>query len=474
MTGRLRTIAAAALLVLGSAEPSGAPELIWATFLGGSLVDDCDDIAAEGATVWLACHSESRDFPGAARRADEGGGMDAYIVKAETRAGRVVFATRIGGSKYDGAFRIAMDAAGNSYVTGYTESDDLPVTADALQKSAGGNGDGFVVKLDATGRIVYASYIGGSGYDLTTSIAPGEDGTIYVGGASASDDLPGATSRSRWRGKQDGFVMAINLSARRPVRTTYIGGSDDEKLTGLALDRGGNVFVAGYTLSRDLAVRSPYQARMRGKNNAFVAKLDGKTGDVLSATYFGGSMEDSAWGIVVDKKGNPVIGGMTSSSDLPMGEKAFQRKNGGGFDAFAARLNASLSRLLDCTYFGGSNHDFAGFDGGNIGVDGGGRVWLAGLTHSSDMPTRQQVQSSFGGERDGFLAMFSPDLGQLGYASYFGGAGRDLLEGIAVTGTHVFVTGLADNWTIPTSPRPLQRGFGGGDGDAMVLGFRVR
>lgn len=153
-----------------------------------------------GPALLLACHSDSKDFPGAPRT---GGGMDAYVVKIDPRAGRILWTVRLGGSDYDGAFRIKVDDGGNAYAVGLTQSPDFPTTPAALQPGyGGGDGDGFLVKLGPDGRLLYSTYLGGSGSDQAMDVVAGA--RLYVAGMTGSSRFPGIRD-PRPHGREDGL-----------------------------------------------------------------------------------------------------------------------------------------------------------------------------------------------------------------------------------------------------------------------------
>src|SRR5262245_54919691 len=178
--------------------PTPDSRLEWASELGGASVDDCDDVAVDGTGLLvLACHSDSSDFPGSNPVQGASAGMDAYVVKVDQTTGKVLWATRIGGSKYDGAFRIRLDEGGAAWLAGYTESSDFPVTAGAAQRRfGGGESDGFIAKVDSAGQVVYASYVGGSGSDQAIDLAiESENSSVHVIGMTTSRDLPAAKNQ---------------------------------------------------------------------------------------------------------------------------------------------------------------------------------------------------------------------------------------------------------------------------------------
>ncbi|MEZ5399601.1 MAG: SBBP repeat-containing protein [Bryobacteraceae bacterium] len=354
---------------------------------------DCDEIvAAPSGDLYLACHSPSDNFTVNVNGRKPNDVMDGYVIRLRKDTHEIVYVTRIGGSAYDLASRLAIDPEGNAWVAGFTKSADFPVTADAWQKAYGGEGDAFLMKLSPAGDMLFSTFIGGPRLDFGNAIAIA-GGQPILGGSSGGD----------------GFVQY------GPSKRVTFGGSGEEKLTGIAHHRG-KVHATGYTKSNDWKT-------LQGPSDAFVVTLNLDRMAVESARYFGGTGEDSAWGIAVDPRGRVVIAGQTTSNHLPGSGRGFQRTNHGGADAFVARIGGPA------TYFGGSGKDEAGYDGQNIAIDTSGSVWIAGITYSTDLPA---AGSYGGGDGDGFIARFAPDLGKVQFASYVGGQGRELGEGIAI------------------------------------------
>jgi hypothetical protein len=190
-----------------------APEVTLVAYLGGSGTDDCDGITLDRAgDIYLACHSDSPDFPDLpTKAAPQSRDMDAIVIKIEARTGRLAWATRTGGSAWDAAGDIAVARDGSIYVLGSTRSTDFPTTADAVQRRFGGpDRDVFLLKLDSKGKIVYSTFLGGSKNDESTSMAVVDDGTVYVGGVTMSPDFPGArVGQFGPGGPPDGFVARL-------------------------------------------------------------------------------------------------------------------------------------------------------------------------------------------------------------------------------------------------------------------------
>jgi len=450
----LGLVLAAGLLLTACA--SRPPRLLWASEFGGTGVDDCDDIAVhESQSLLLACHSDSHDFPSAERqRPPANRDMDAYIVKVDQRAVKVLWAVRLGGSKYDGAFRIQLDSAGGAWVAGYTESLDFPTTANAVQKQfAGGQGDGFLARVSAEGQLTYSTYLGGTGSDQATDlVSDRRTSKVYAIGMTSSSDL--VQARNSYNGKEDAFLASFDPTRSESLQVRYPGGAEDEKPTALALRPDGQLVVAGYTFSKEFPVQAAFQAELRGKTNAFLARFSTGSGELLSSTFFGGNGEDSAWGMALSQTGDIHLLGISNSSDFPTTPGAFQPKVRGGFDIFVASFDPAVQRLRYSSCFGGSGNDIAGVDGKNVTVDSQGRVWFVGMTDSQDLPLRHAHQPSFGGgDGDGVIAALSPTGASLAYGSYHGGTGRDLLEGLFLTDGALYATGLSFGGVLSRRPQ---------------------
>jgi hypothetical protein len=459
-------------LLLTACSRSDAPRLVWASEFGGGGTDDCDDVAVdESQLLLLACHSESNDFASVKREGSQtNAGMDAYVVKLDLSAGRLVWAVRLGGSKYDGAFRIHLDAGG-AWVTGYTESPDFPTTPDALQNHfGGGQGDGLLARINSDGHLAYSTYFGGAGSDQTTDVVSDpRTGMIHLIGMTSSPELPGACN-SRG-GKEDAFLASFYSQQRESLRTFYLGGSEDEKPTALALHPEGQLALTGYTYSRDFPIRGAFQSQLRGKNNAFLVRFNPGSGQILSSTFFGGSGEDSAWGLVLNQAGEIHLLGISNSPDFPTTPGALQSRLAGGFDTFLSRFDASAERLLYSSYFGGSGEDICGVDGKNLSVDRQGGMWFVGMTESRDLPLRHPHQPSYGGgDRDGFVAGVSATGSTLEYGSYHGGTGRDLLEGLFLADDVLYATGVSFNGGAPLRGSQLPNGAAP---NAILVGLQI-
>lgn len=188
------------------------------------------------------------------------------------------------------------------------------------------------------------------------------------------------------------------------------------------------------------------------------------------STFLGGSGEDQAWGVAVDRAGRPYLAGGTDFADFPTTAKALQRRYKGETDAFVTKFNTTGTRLLYSTYLGGAGYDSSGYDGGDITIDRGGNAWIVGMTHSLDFPTAGVVQTTYGGGNgDGFVCVINPNGSLLLLSSYVGGDDRDILEGTALTPTGgAWATGLTGSRNLQTTGS-LQKAHNGGLFDIMLI-----
>ncbi len=449
-------------------------------YLGGSGTDDCDGITTNAAgDIFLACHSDSPDFPGAPTKTAPRSrvAMDAVVVKIEARTGRLLWATRVGGSDWNAVGGIHVTSDGSVYALGSTRSADFPTTSDAVQRRFGGpDRDGILIKLDPKGKLVYSTFLGGSNNDEPTTMAVAEDGTVYAAGVTRSADFPGQRLAKFGPGGQaDGFIARLRPGDPNSLQTVILGGSGVDHLSGIALDHSGNIFISGSTRSTDFPMRNAAQPQFAGGlTDAFLMKLHIADWNLLFSTFLGGSKIDGADEVAVDRSGNPVVKGLTESADFPSSPLAFQPRLRGSVDAFVTKFSADGKRRLWSTFYGGSRANSDQFLGGSLEIDDTGRIWFTGMTDSADLPLRNPSQAAYGGgDFDGFLAALSPDGAKLCSGSYFGGNGHDTLEGLTSRGRKIYASGISSSTNLTQKQSAIQTGYGGGPYDAMIIGLNL-
>ena len=268
--------------------PSGST-LGYSSFIGGSYFDLATAVAVDSAgNSYVAGLSESHDFPttSGAFQTQYRGNADSFLVKLNPAGSAAVWSTFLGGRGEEGPNACAVDAFGNVYVTGYTGSDDFPVTANALQKSLKGFSlDAFVAKIDPSGAsLLYSTYLGGSTIDEAVGLSVDSAGNAYVAGYTMSRDFPLAAplQAALWEAKTpfddiDCFAAKVDTVSGSLAQATFLGGSDEERFCRFGFGSGEIGYIAGVTQSRDLPVTPDAFQKIytsSGVWDAFLAKLD--------------------------------------------------------------------------------------------------------------------------------------------------------------------------------------------------------
>jgi hypothetical protein len=272
--------------------PSGA-KLAYATYIGGSAVDDTADLALDSSgNAYLVGHTTSPDFPLAApyqksctidaTSSSKACVATAFVTKLKADGSSLVYSTYLGGSLGSQATAIAVDALGSAYVTGSTPSPDFPVL-NPFQKSCGLDSasgkcslDAFLTKFAPSGKtLVYSTYFGGSGHDEATGIAVDAAGNANIIGTTESSDFPTVKpEQPELKGDSDAFAVRFNPAGSALTFSTYHGGTATESGNSIALDAQGNVYLAGETTSPDFPTEHPFQSSCAGScTSAFISKM---------------------------------------------------------------------------------------------------------------------------------------------------------------------------------------------------------
>jgi hypothetical protein len=264
--------------------------LLYSTYLGGAQADVGQGIKVDGSgNAFIIGYTFSSDFPTYnPLQAANAGAPDAFVAEVNAAGSALVFSTYLGGSGDDRGYGIALDASGNIYLVGASQSADFPTTSNAFQTGYQGNGDAFVSKLNSTGSaLTYSTFLGGTGVDRGNSIVVDSSGNAYITGFTQSSNFPTQNPVQAIMGISggsscgtapcsDAFVTQLNPSGSGLVYSTYLGGSGADFGQGIALDTSGDAYVAGSTSSANFpAIVGAYQGSLVGlAGNAFVAKVD--------------------------------------------------------------------------------------------------------------------------------------------------------------------------------------------------------
>jgi hypothetical protein len=387
----------------------------------------------------------------------------------------------LGGSKTDWGSSIAVDGSGAAYVAGYTSSPDFPTTPGAFDPSYNGDDDNaFVAKVGPDGSALeYATFLGGTGgWAFAEGIAVDGSGAAYVAGYTSASDFPttpGALDTSH-NGLSDAFVVKLDPAGSALAYSTFLGGTDYDSVTAIAVDESGQVYVAGQTSSADLPTTAgAFDTSHNGLGDGFVAKLSADGSALDYSTFLGGSQADGLAGIAVDGSGAAYVTGGTNSSDLPITAGAYDTSYNGLGDVFVVKLAADASALEYATFLGGTDQEWALFSEGGISVDGAGAAYVTGYTFSSDFPTTPGALDTACdtdgtcSNGDAFVVKLSTDGSALDYATFLGGEGCDEGYGIDVDDNGAaYVTGWTDAPDFPITPGAYDTSHNGVD-DVFVV-----
>ena len=270
---------------------------------------------------------------------------------------------------------VATDKQGNIYVVGNTSSTHFPVTANALQPTLKGTTNAFIAKLSPGGQLLWSTYFGGSGTDQANGVAVDSAGNVLVAGTTRSSDLPVLNAyQGTLAGASDVFLVKLDPTGKL-LYSTYLGGSNTDAATGLAVDGAGAAYITGNTASGDF----PGQTTIAGGMAGFVLKISA-TGSLVYS-WESNESNSSPAAIAVDSAGSAYITGniaflSTFAPDL----------------AFVIKLSPDGSHIAYESHFGGSETNYASA----IAVDSTGAAYIAGATTSVDFPVVSPVQATLG------------------------------------------------------------------------------
>jgi len=426
------------------------PTMIYSTYFGGNGDDIAWSVKVNPAdeSVYFAGQSLSSQFPitlpaGGAQPTNGGGTIngDAFVARVDRTGTNLLFFTFLGGMGDDGALDLALDGAGNAYITGYTDSTNFPCAPP-------GGVPGLRNSTNISGTITPAH--------------------VYF---------------------TDAFVAEISHDGSALVFSTYLGGSDRDMGLGIALDPSNFVYVTGYTYSTDfpttnaLVVQPLHSSKvltftnLYGSNDVFVTKFAPAGTGLVYSTYLGGTNFDVGQGIAADSAGNAYITGYTASTNFPNtvvlapllgglndttnAVHKFRGTKQPRYDAFVAKIAPLGEDLLYCAYLGGTNND-SGF---RIRLDAAGDVYVAGSSYSYDFPIVPLSMTNIVPHgmtnvnyinSDAFLTKIveTDNVPVIQYSLLFGGPANETAWDVALDPltTNIFIVGTTTSTNFPTSP----------------------
>jgi len=445
------------------------PIRIWATYYGGTVVDEGRSICADNSgNVYVTGHTGSTNFPvqeytGAYNQPANAGSGDIFILKFNS-LGERLWATYYGGSANDLAYCLCLDNSGDLYVMGQTKSDDFPIQALAGAYNndtfTGVFDDLYILKFNSSGARLWATYYGGNSADYGRGLCTDNSGNLYVTGYTISNNFPikeleGAYNQTASGGGADAFILKFDGNCARTWATFY-GGSNYEEGCSVYTDNMGNLYTTGHSGSVDFPIQSlagAYnQPELAGIHDAYISKFN-SSGENIWATFYGGSDQDYSLSICVDNSKNIFVSGSTRSTDYPLQEVAggyYQSTFAGDWDISLVKFDSNCARLWS-TYYGGDDSE----DGNSICTDNSGYLYVTGNTFSTDFPT-QYFEGSYNQsglaqtwDYDAYILMFNENCESV-WATYYGGTDPD--DGYSICRDNfmnLYITGRTESENFP-------------------------
>jgi len=413
------------------------------------------------------------------------------------------YASFMGGEGTDVASAMAMDAQGNVYLTGSTNSSQFPTKAALYPGLKNATNVAFIAKFNpaASGAesLIFSTYLGGDDSDEAFGLALDKNNNIYVTGRTLSNNFPlknaFQTSFDQTLNCKDSggnaatcdhsFVTELAANGKSLIYSSYIGGTNQDEAFAIAVDGGGNAYITGQTFSTDFPTAgSPYQSKIKSAPDVFLSVVAAGGTSLSYSTYFGGSKTETPVSIAVTPAGTAYIVGTTRSSDLPTTSNALQGKpNGGPGDSFIAGFNpknGGTGSLTYSSYLGGKNGSTVA---NAVALDAAGVVYITGATNADDYPVSQNAYASkysgslsaggIAGLGDAFVTKLdtsSSGSGQVVYSTFYGGALDD--DGLALAVDpqgRITVAGQTNSLALPVTgdafqkfdagPSPTPQGF---------------
>jgi hypothetical protein len=371
----------------------------------------------------------------------------------------IAYATFLGGTALgDTAVAVAVDSSGCPFVGGKGGGTGFPTTPGAFLTSSPA-GSAYVAKFTADGSaLIYSTYLSKTSY--TAGLAVTSDGEAIVQCATSNSSFP--TTAGAWDTTYNGIspvaeiaVAKLDAAGGHLVFSTFIGGTEVDSPADMALSPDGSIYLTGWTKSPDFPTTPGAFWESGAGKNVFVTRLAADGTSLVWSTLLGSpTFDEEAFGLAVDAAGSPVVVGRCFA--FPVTPGAFDATyNGGGWDAFVARFDASGSHLAFSTFLGGDGVDQAS----DVRVSTDGSVYVVGRTDSFDFPTTPGVVQPFPkGFGDGFISHLSADGSTLLHSTYLGSSLGDEIYAVGLNPQgNIVIADAIDNplYVTPDAPTSI-------------------
>jgi hypothetical protein len=315
---------------------------------------------------------------------------DAFITKIDSAGTSLIYSTYLGGLLDDRGFGIEVDLTGRATIAGMSRSTGFPVV-NPSQGSLGGLADTIVAQLSADGQsLEFSTFLGGSVSEQAFAMDAAPDGsTVTIAGETESSDFPTVGATRPFGGGRDAFAAKLNMVTGEVVFSRYLGGQLTDDARGVTENEAGETFVVGRTESPDYPSVSAFQPRLNGSAYDGFLTRLDPAGQILYSSYLGGSSSEILKRVVVNGCDDVIVSGESASANYPVVGSLYPF-SGTGFDTVVTVFDPSLAAIRFSTYLGGTNQDWLY---GMRYLPEGDALWLVGNTLSSDYPTMFPFQA---------------------------------------------------------------------------------
>ncbi len=429
---------------------------VWATYLGGSIDDygRCVALDTAGNIYTAGITASTNGIASGGFQNSLSGDYDAFLSKFDSN-GNLLWSTYYGGTLYDQAYSVTTDVAGNVYLAGWTASTSGISSGGFQNIYGGGNYDAFLVKFDASGNRLWATYYGGLSTEYGYDVATDPSGNVYLSGyTSSATGIASGGFQNTFGGDIDAFIVKFDASGNR-LWASYYGDIGVEIGWSVATDLTGNVYLAGQTSSNSAISSMGFQNTLGGISDGFLVKFD-QLGNRLWATYYGGAGTNYGYCVATDVSGDVYLAGTTSSTSSIASGGHQNTYGGGGFDAYLVKFSGSGTRIW-ATYYGGSSFEH----GYSIATDIWKNIYLTGFTNSGNNIASGGFQNVNSGGWDAYLVKFT-DAGTQLCATFYGGNVDEVCQGVTVDKSgNVYLAGRTYSTNNISSAGAFQNTFSG-------------
>lgn len=369
----------------------------------------------------------------------------------------ILWCTFAGGSDTDEFTGIEQFANSDLLITGYTGSLNFPLGVGTVQDSNAGNYDAVIMRMDTTGNRVWATFFGGSAFDAAYhGVIYGDK--IYVAGSTGSANLPVDTAgwQPTHAGSYDSWLLKLDSTGQQ-IWSTFFGSNGGESAYDVDVDNAGNIYMGGSTSSQNMPLASTtgWQTTHGGALDAWIAKFN-SSGIPQWCTYYGGTGSEDVHSLVVDDSANVIMCGGTFSLNFPTSPGAYQALTSGIPDIYLIKLDSAGNRMFGTRFGGSADEDAFGLD-----ADAAGNIYIAGQTHSNDLPMiGQSFQNMPGGNMEACVIKFN-NAGWPLWSTYYGGQQEDYAFGLVARDSFIYFTGNTTSPDFQVSANAFQDSLAG-------------